>query len=284
MRHRFFTPRHRFFTPLLCALTAVLSTAGDAAAQQNTVGVSPASVDARVKRGATYTQVYTLYNNTGTRLHFNCSVTDYWFDERNQRLTGRPGTLPRSASLWVQFTPAEVTIEPNSSATVKATVSVPQGAAGGYYTMPVFEALPADKPAVGAQGSSIATAAVGVRFRGLMMLTTVDASEYNVEINGGQVTPPTTSAELGLSLDVQNRGTVHARLRGAFALLDETGRLAGRGAVEEKRYLPGQRKPLNANWSGTLRPGRYTCIVTLSYDRLGAEPASLVYELPFEVK
>lgn len=271
---------------ILLACAALLCCFSGAQAQQNSVSVTPVSIDAKVKRGASYTQTFTLTNNTGTRLRFQCSVGDIWYDEGNKRMTGRPGTLPRSASLWVQFSPAVVVVEPGSSTSVKAIVTVPQTAAGGYYTVPVFEAMPADPVLAGATRAKIstATATIGVRFNGLMMFTTLDAAEYNVEIMGGRITPPTTSAELAIKLDVRNRGNAHARVRGSFAILNSSGVLAGRGSIKEKKYLPDQRKLLETGWAGELAPGKYTAVITLSYDRVGMEPATLIYELPLTVQ
>jgi hypothetical protein len=270
----------RFFAQLICLLAVLFCSTALTQAQQSSVGVSPASVEAKVKRGSTYTQTYALFNNTNERMRFRCSLLDYWYDENNKRLTGRPGTFPRSASLWVQFSPSEVIVEPHGTASVRATISVPLMAAGGYYTMPVFEAMPVkNKPASG----NTATASIGVRFRGLVMLATEDANEYIVEIMGGRVLPPTTSTPLEMDIDVRNRGTVHARVHGVFAILDAKGTLAGRGKVEDDKFLPGQREMMKVPWAGELQPGHYTALLTLSYDRVGMEPATLVYELPFEV-
>jgi hypothetical protein len=271
---------------ILLACAALLCCFSGAEAQQNSVGIAPLSIDAKVKRGASYTQIFTLTNNTGTRLRFQCSVADVWYDELNKRVTGRSGTLPHSASLWVQFSPSEVVIKPQSSIDVKAIITVPQTAAGGYYTTPVFDAMPDEQAMAGAappQGIT-ATASIGLSFRGLMLLTTVDASEYNVEIMGGQISPPTTSTELAIQLDVLNRSNAHVRMRGAFAILNSSGALAGRGAIEGKRYLPGQRNILQTGWAGELPPGKYISVITLSYDRVGMEPATLLYELPLVVE
>lgn len=276
--------RRRFFIHLVCLVAALLLSSGAARAQQNSVGVSPASVEATVKRGSTYTQTYTLSNNTSEQLRFSCSVIDYWYDQQNRRLTARPGTLPRSASSWVHFSPAEVLVEPHNSATIKATITVPLAAAGGYYTMPVFEALPVKSESASSRpGASAATTSIGIRFRGLVMLATEDASDYQLEIMGGKVSPPTDSTPLEMNVDVLNHGTVHARLRGVFAILDAKGALAGRGQIESAKFLPGQRDLMKVPWAGELRPGRYTAVVTLSYDRVGLERATLVYEIPFEV-
>ncbi len=276
--------QRKFLILLACA--TMLCCFSTAQAQQDSVAVTPIFIDAKVKRGGSYTQTFSLTNNTGTRLRFQCSVGDIWYDENNKRMTGRPGTLPRSASLWVQFSPAEVVVEPGSSVAVKAIVTVPVMAAGGYYTVPIFEAMPADQStgdAAPSQGST-ATASIGIRFRGLMTLTTLDASEYNVEILGGRISPPSASTELAIQLDVRNRSTAHVRVRGAFAILSSSGALAGRGTIKDKRYLPGQRNVLQTGWAGELSPGKYTAVVTLSYDRVGMEPATLVYELPLIVQ
>ncbi len=169
---------------------------------------------------------------------------------------------------------------------VKAVITVPQTAGGGYYSMPIFEAMPADQPTLTSSlhQVSTATASIAVRFRGLMLLTTLDAAEYNVEILGGHVSPPSASAELVTELDLYNRSTAHVRVRGTFAILNSSGALAGRGNIKEKRYLPGQRNILRTAWSGNLNPGQYTTVMTLSYERVGSEAATLVYELPFVVR
>jgi hypothetical protein len=262
------------------ALALILGSFAVAKAQGTSVAITPAYVDAQVKRGTAYSKNFTITNNTKARLLFNCSVADYWYDEQNKRVEGRPGTFPRSASTWVQFSPTEVVVEPNSSASVKLLITVPSGAAGGYYAAPVFEAKPLSSEP---NGNSIRTS-VGISIHGVLMLTTADAAEYNVEIMGGRLKPPTASSELEMQLDVRNRGTAHARVRGVYALLDAAGKFAGRGKMKDKNLMPGQRTAYQSWWAGQLAPGRYVAVVTLSYDRVGAEPATVVYELPFEVK
>ncbi|HEY0547010.1 MAG TPA: hypothetical protein VGC91_16650 [Pyrinomonadaceae bacterium] len=274
----------RAFVQFLCLVALLICGLVPAQAQQKSLEVAPAFVEAKVKRGSAYTQIYTISNHTSERLRLSCSVIDYWYDENNERLTGRPGTLPRSASPWVQFSPAEAIIESHSSANIKAIISVPFAAAGGYYTMPVFEAMPVKTAAASsASAEDTATTSRGIRFRSLVMLATEDASEDHVEIIDGKVLLLTDSKPFEMDLNVLNRGIVHASVRGLFAILDAKGALAGRGKVEDDKLLPGQRKMIKAPWAGELQPGSYTAVVTLSYDRVGTEPTTLVYELPFEV-
>lgn len=268
---------------LFLLIIALFTFFGAARAQQASVAITPASIDAKVQRGTSYTQNFTISNNTGAPLRFRCSTNDMWYDEQNNRLTGRAGTFPRSASLWIQFTPSEVIVQPNSSTVIKAVITVPQSATGSFYTVPVFEGMPVENSQKFVQ-TNVSTASIGIKFRAMMMFTTSEGAEYNVEIMNGKVTPPTASSELELNLDLRNRGTAHARVRGAFAILNASGALAGRGSFEEKRYLPAQQNFIKGKWAGQLAPGKYTCLVTLSYNRIGLEPMSIAYEIPFEVK
>lgn len=277
---------------LICSGSMIAQTVPAAAAPASgvakpaSVAITPASIDTKVKPGASYTQNFSVVNGTNERLKVRLSAEDVWIDEQNKRLDGRAGTLPRSASLWMQFTPAEFILEPFSTGTLKAMITVPRDAAGSFYTVPVFEVAPAAKPVFqnASAGTTTARASIGLKFRAIVMLTTETGSEYNVEIMGGKITPPTATSELDLTLDMRNRGNAHAKVNGAFAILDAGGKLAGRGTVDEKKLLPTQRKALTAKWSGELKPGSYTAVITLSHDRVGAARTSLAHEIPFTVK
>ncbi len=249
------------------------------------LGISPASIDAKVKRASSYTQNFTLSNSTNQKLRITVSLEDMWYDEQNKRLVGRPGTLPRSASPWIQLIPGEVVVEPHSSVDIKAVITVPSNAAGSYYAVPVFNGLPVEKPTTQTSDKTTsAVAKIGIRFRGLIMLTTTEGSEYNFEIKTGKITPPTASSEMEMALDINNRGTAQARIRGSFAILNASGTLAGRGSLTEKNLLPSRIGTIKGNWAGELPAGNYTGIVTLSYDRIGLDADTLIYEIPFTVK
>ena len=61
--------RHRFLV-LFAAITTLLCASAAASTHGQTLAISPAFVDAKVKRGATYNKAYSIANNTGTRLRF----------------------------------------------------------------------------------------------------------------------------------------------------------------------------------------------------------------------
>lgn len=271
---------------ILIAAITLLSCYGSASAQKISVAVTPASIDAKVTRGTTYSQTFTLINDTGTRLRLKCSLADMWYDENNRRVAGLAGTSQRSASPWIQFSQQELIVEAHSSGSVKALVTVPRTAAGSYYSVPVFDAMPVDPVVANATlaNPNTANAKIGLRFNALMMLTILDAAEYNLEIIGGRMTAPTATTELALELNLRNRGNAHVHVRGEFAILNAAGVLVGRGSIESKRFLPEQKNILAAGWAGELPPGSYTSVITLSYDRVGKDPATLVHELPLVIQ
>lgn len=273
------------FADVLIVVAVSLLICTVSVAAQSSVSVTPASIDTTVKAGASYTQKFTFTNGTNERLKVSSYGADTWYDEQNERVDGAAGTLPRSASRWIQFTPSEIIVEPYASAIIQTVITVPQFAAGSFYTTPIFEAVRAELPQIQlVSQTSVAMASIGVRFHVLMMLTTEIGAEYNVELLAANIIPPTASSEMELSLDLRNRGNAHAKMRGAFAILDSAGKLAGRGSIADKRLLPGQRKAFANKWSGELKPGDYIAVVTLSHDRVGAGPTSLAHEIPFKVK
>lgn len=269
---------------VLNLLAAVLFSfaANAASAQNSSAALTPASIDTTVKAGSSYTQTFTLTNGGSVPMRFKGSVADVGYDDQNRRVDGRAGTMERSASLWIQFTPAEVIVPAFGSAVVKAVITVPSTATGSFYTVPIFEGIPVAKTQIVIASTS--TASIGVRFRGLIMLTTERGSEYNVEIMDAKFSPTVPSGEIELNLDLRNRGTAYAKTRTAYAILNSSGKLIAHGGIPEKRLLPGQRNTVKGKWAGTLPSGNYTCVVTVSYNRVGLEPISLVQEIPFTVK
>lgn len=252
--------------------------ASDAFAGQS-VAIAPAFAEATVKRGATFSQKFTITNGTGTRLRFTTSVEDYWNDASNTRVTGRAGTLPHSAAAWVQFSSVEIKVEPGTSSIITVLISVPLTATGGNYAMCFFRGDPVDEVTRDANSS----ANIAIRLGAPLLLSVEGASVYDVAVLATRVSAPTSNSEFEADLEVINRGDAHARLDGMFAILDASGRLAGRGRVEEKRYFPGQHDTSRIRWAGELAPGAYTIVVSLRYDRAGAQPGSLQVEVPFEV-
>ena len=271
---------------LICFLvsSSIAQEQNKVSARKPSLGITPALVVAKIEAGKTFTQSFTLANSSDTYVRFRCSLGDYWYDTKYAPVMAQLGTQERTASPWIQFVPAEIIIPPQSSAVVKAIISVPNNAAGGYYAMPFFEGEAVEKPTD--PNSTIeakAISSIAISIGGLIVLSTEKNSNYDIEITKSKVLPPTDVSELELSLDFINRGNVHAFIKGVFAILNEKGDLVGQGKVEDRMILPGQHRSVFGHWSGTLPAGNYTILSTISYERVGQQPASLVDETVLKV-
>lgn len=257
---------------------AFLSFEAPAAAQSSAgVGVSPLVVEATVQKGAAHVAKFLVANNLPSPMRVRASVKDVWHDGAGNRLEAEPGTQPRSASGWIRFNRAELVVAPMSTATVEAVISVPRDAAGSYYSMPVFEltrAASADAKGAGAN--------FGFRFQGRIVVTTAEGSDFSLRIVGGKVSPPTPSTPLSLTLDLSNTGNAHIVPSVTFALLDETGRLVGRGKCPAKKLMPSEHAEASGTWAGVLPPGRYNVVSSVTY-KTTSDPKTTVKEITFAV-
>lgn len=270
-----------FWAIALVAQTPAVTTPQTAPPPRGGVGIAPAVAEVYAKRGTTITQTFTLDNSTAARVRFRCSTGDFWYNAENQLTFGPAGTKERSAALWVQFLPTEIIAEPYSSVTVKALVTIPADARGGYYLTPIFTGEAA--PQTDNTPQRTPTASLAVELTGLMLIGVEDAADYRLAVLDGAITPPTANSELTLKAKIANQGTIHARVRGAFALLDVAGKVVGRGKIEPRTFLPGQSLELSGSWAGTLPAGSYTALATFTYNRVGQTPATVVQEWPFRV-
>ena len=80
------------------------------------------------------------------------------------------------------------------------------------------------------------------------------------------VQPPSASTLLAFTQSLSNTGAEPAVIKGMAAILDASGRLAGRVTFESTRLLPGERGVMRAEYPGTLAAGRYRGLATLDYE------------------
>ncbi|HEY0170279.1 MAG TPA: hypothetical protein VGB98_04445 [Pyrinomonadaceae bacterium] len=252
-----------------------LTASAQAPAPSSVVGVSPIVVEAVVESGGSLVARFQITNRARSAQRVRCSLKDVWH-ERGQRTEAAPGTQPRSASSWLRFNPSELVVQPNSTATVEAVVTLPKDAEGSYYTMPVFEISPV------AEGRPGNTAAFVYRIQGRVVVTTARGSNYSLNVVGGKVSAPTPSAPLVLTLDLANAGNTHLIPSVSFAVLDQSGRLVGRGKLPTKKLMPSEQAELSGSWSGALPPGRYNVVSSVTY-KAASDNKTVIKEITFAV-
>ncbi|HFB54441.1 MAG TPA: hypothetical protein ENJ46_00835, partial [Hellea balneolensis] len=112
------------------ALILAGSLVGDHVVTQNAyafgVGVQPSTVEMTIKPGDRQRQVITVGNVHKTKtISMTMGLADWSLDETGQLVLSPPGETERSAADWIRFSPASVTLKPETSMDVIVEISAP---------------------------------------------------------------------------------------------------------------------------------------------------------------
>ena len=122
------------------------------------VEVSPLRVELKVAPGATHTQAITLTNTGKEAVRVRALLQDWFLSKEGAPQFQDPEEgRAFSASQWLRFAPPEVVIQPATEATVRFTLTVPQGVdAAGYRSGIMFQLSPAaGDPVAARRGVSV---------------------------------------------------------------------------------------------------------------------------------
>lgn len=114
------------------AITSIIGTAliGAASyapiAQAFGVGVQPSTVEMTIKPGDRQRQVVTIGNvHKEKTISLTMALADWSLDDNGKLILDAPGETTRSAADWVRFSPASVTLKPETSQDVTVEISAP---------------------------------------------------------------------------------------------------------------------------------------------------------------
>jgi len=110
------------------ATTALLglSLAAPQVASAFGVGVQPSTVEMTIKPGDRQRQTVTIGNVHKTKtISLTMGLADWTLDENGKLVLNPPGETDRSAADWVRFSPASVTLKPETSQDVIVEISTP---------------------------------------------------------------------------------------------------------------------------------------------------------------
>ncbi len=241
------------------ALAALLCAPASA---ESKFGLAPAMVVQQFKPGVPFEFDLYVSNGFSTPVLMKSSVQDFWYNDKNEKVFGAPGTLPRSASNWVQFVPPQITVPGEGSGKIKVIITPPADAVGGYYCILFLESKPELTQNVTKDNRAIYT---NFRMGSLVMLSAESTEKYKVDVTNPAFVAPAKDHPLSLEFDVQNQGNSHIFPHTEVAILDSNKQLVARTVGDFKRLLPNQKDRFKVSWGGELPPGDYDTILTLVY-------------------
>lgn len=217
---------------LIAGLAAWVLWAAPVSAQIS-VEVSPLRVELAAGPGSTTTQGITVSNAGKDPVRVRATLTD-WDLSRDgaPQFEGALENGPYSATPWLRIAPPELVIDPGKDATVRFSMTVPQGIEpGGYRTGVLFEFGPAAGDPVG-------------RGREVMFKSRIATLIY---VNIGQ--PPVVAelvdlrsraagAQLQVVATVKNTSRRSVRTKGHLVVYNQTGQQVREAPVPDVPLLP----------------------------------------------
>ncbi|MFA5362143.1 MAG: hypothetical protein WC335_02705 [Candidatus Omnitrophota bacterium] len=166
------------------------------------------------------------------------------------------GQVPFSASPWISFSPAEFVIPPFGRQIVNYRVKIPEGAAGGHYSVLFFESSFGEKDSSEGVGMNLV-----VRIGSLFYIepegTTIRAAEAS------NLLVKRRGHALEIKADLKNTGNVDSTCAGTFHIMDEQGMVIARGEFNKVYTLPGDSVQLVSSTQEVISEGRYDLVITL---------------------
>ncbi len=268
------TKKYRIrFCLLLCSL-AYLAT-GTVRSHAQSLGLAPAQVVEKFKPGVPFEFDLSTVNTGETPVDMHVEITDFWYNEKNEKVFSSPGTSPRSAANWIQFVPDHFEVGPHGAQKMKAIITPPADARGGYYATLFVQSKPELSFPKG-DGKGVFTS---MRIGCLVLLRAENTEDYKIELSDVKLTPPADTRPLSLDFDLLNAGNTHVFPIARLAVMDGNRKLVAKAESEEKRFLPGQKNSMHVEWAGKLPEGNYTAVLTVAYgeDRIETQ------QVPFSV-
>jgi hypothetical protein len=269
--------RFRLFCRLAAAIGLVVALgAAVPMARAQSLGLVPAEVDYAFKPGQPFEFELSSTNRTQVPVYMRITVTDLWYNEKNEKVFGPPGSSPRSAANWFEVVPRQIEVPAQGVGKVKVLVTPPLNTSGGYYAVVFLESKPEPLNVTTKEGKGVYTS---LRLGCLVLLSAEHTQTYVAEVSSAQVTPPSGTRALQVDYVLANKGNTHLFPKPAVAIFKSGKELVGKAEGDTKRFFPGQKNSMTVSWAGSLPPGSYTAVLTIQY----GEDKIYTQDLPFTV-
>jgi hypothetical protein len=226
--------------------------------------MAPAEIDHAFKPGQPFSFQIAVSNDSDQNAALRVTVTDLWYDSKNEKTFDTPGTSPRSAANWMQAVPAVMSVPARGSQQIKIMVTPPADASGGYYATVFAESTPELVQSPTGEGKGVYA---NFRLGALVLLAAEGTQTYSAEVSDFKTTPPDATNNLKVEFSFHNTGNTHLFPKSTLAILNETHKLVGKAEAEVSRFFPGQTNTIRFTWPGQLAPGHYEGLLTIVYGK-----------------
>jgi len=188
--------------------------------------------------------------------------TDYMFSADGRSEFSNPGSTPRSNASWITYSPNQISVPPNGSASVSYQVTVPNdpGLRGTYWSIIMIEPIPkASLEPPSTEKDKIAVGVQAIIRHAIQMITNIDdTGERALKFASKKL--ENRDGKVFLVLDVENTGERWLVPALYVDLADQGGNSFGRLEGGSLRIFPGCSVRYLVDL-GPLKPGKYNALV-----------------------
>ncbi len=225
----------------------------------STIRISSPRVELELAPGETYTGEITAENPDNEEINVRVYAEDWIYADggTGEKKFSPAGTQPLSASNWINFNNQANTIKPYGRMTAHYTVTVPQDATGTHYAVLFFETqLGVSKNEEGANVQ------VAGRIGALFFVQVKGTVTRSGEIKGVKIAAPQGNQPMEIETIFQNTGNVDIALGGNFLIMNDEGKVLGRGDLNTIYTFPGVSETRKTQWVGKLPKGTHQMVLT----------------------
>ncbi len=225
----------------------------------STIRISSPRIELELAPGETYTGEVTAENPDNEEINVKVYAEDWIYAEggTGEKKFSPAGTQPLSASHWINFNSQANTIKPYGRMTAHYTVSVPLDAKGAHYSVLFFETqLGVSKSEEGANVQ------VAGRIGALFFVQVKGTVSRSGEVKGVRITAPQGNQPMEIETAFQNTGNVDISLGGNFLIMNDEGKVLGRGDLNTIYTFPGVSETRKTQWVGKLPKGTHQMVLT----------------------
>jgi len=208
----------RFKTMLRYGLLAAATAAISVPASSFGIGLQPTTVEMTMEPGQRQRQVVTLGNvHQEKTISLTLGLADWTLDEQGKIKLAPPGEREESASEWVRFSPAFITLEPGEKEQIVVDMAAPirTDREGDFrFALIASTILPESRSGQSGVWKKYQIAS-------LFYLTMGDAAS-TPEITASTLTLGEDGSQ-SVNLTFENEGNAHARLRGEVEITGDNG-------------------------------------------------------------
>ena len=190
------------------------------------IGVQPSTVEMTIKPGDRHRQVITVGNvHKSKTISLTMGLADWTLDDNGKLSLSPPGESERSAADWIRFSPASVTLKPETSQDVIVEINVPyklKNKGDHRFALLATTLLPEMD-----QRGDVSGVWNKYQLASLFYLTLTPSKSQPV-VSGVTVSKDNKNPE---TMTIRNEGDAHARLKGVAVLKDNTGEVVGETAM-----------------------------------------------------